>query len=110
MGEILVIEFGILVLQASFLGAAVGEIQWTSDQAEIISRKSGYDTTKWNVDASKRRPLKKAIANSNLATRWNTEDSQGKLKIRYYHPYGEGTPAASEARAQTQAALGKFLS
>ena len=87
------------------MGSVLGDIQWTSDQAQIISRKNGHDTSSWNVDETKRRPLKRGLSKAPLATRWNTLDNNGRLRVRYYHPFGEGTPAASAARTETSAAL-----
>ena len=57
------------------------------------------------MDDTKRRPLKRGLSKAPLATRWDTLDNNGRLRVRYYHPFGEGTPAASSARTQTSAAL-----
>lgn len=62
------IRFLILVLQATFAGSALGDIQWTSDQAQIISRKNGLDTSSWNVDETKRRPLKRGLSQDSWST------------------------------------------
>jgi hypothetical protein len=61
---------------------ATAEVRWTSDQAALIAKRDGYDTSKWeNVAAG----VAKGVLSDTLAKRWDTTDENGNLQITYFN-------------------------
>ena len=69
-----------------------GNVYWTPHQAAMIANRDGYDTAKWkNILPDERPPWwntnGRGVALEPFATRWNTEDNDGKLTITLRCPH-----------------------
>jgi len=66
-----------------------GTVYWTPHQAAIIADRDGYNTEKWkNVLPGESRALNiaRGTTTDSFATRWDTEDADGKLTITLWYP------------------------
>ena len=71
-----------------------GTVYWTPQQAAMIADRDGYNTDQWkNVLPGDVPPWwstnARGVSMAPFATRWDTEDNDGKLTIslRYPHEY-----------------------